>query len=256
MLSSTQKRFSLFALFLFVLFGNNYNLTAQCNLNIINFQNPSSCYASDGFFTANAINGACGRLIRIYKNNAIIAQGNGTVIASGLSSGEYEIIADNNCGCSSPSTQIITLFSGTSTPLTPYVDAGLGSYQADKVYICRGSNLRIGVQSLGLSGFQLSGPNGFSDTTPDGNSYWNLSNLQPSHAGRYTISFTNAAGCISTVNINVEVGTLAVNLGPDKAGCFGISHTLAAGVSGQGTCSGDLSFYTGFTVGQMDSGSM
>ncbi|MBK7806470.1 MAG: hypothetical protein IPJ51_09245 [Saprospiraceae bacterium] len=238
MLSSTQKRFSLFALFLFVLFGNNYNLTAQCNLNITNFQNPSSCYASDGFFTANAINGACGRLIRIYKNNAIIAQGNGTVIASGLSSGEYEIIADNNCGCSSPSTQIITLFSGTSTPLTPYVDAGLGSYQADKVYICRGSNLRIGVQSLGLSGFQLSGPNGFSDTTPDGNSYWNLSNLQPSHAGRYTISFTNAAGCISTVNINVEVGTLAVNLGPDKAGCFGISHTLAAGVSGQGTCSG------------------
>ena len=136
MLISTQKRFSILAFFIVVLFGNNINLNGQCNLTVTDFQNPTSCYSSDGFFTATAFNGVCGRSIRIYRNSTLITQGSGTVNVSGLSAGEYQVIADNNCSCANPTSQIITLFAGTATPLTPYVDAGLGSYQADKVYVC------------------------------------------------------------------------------------------------------------------------
>ncbi len=70
MLISTQKRFSILAFFIVVLFGNNINLNGQCNLTVTDFQNPTSCYSSDGFFTATAFNGVCGRSIRIYRNTA------------------------------------------------------------------------------------------------------------------------------------------------------------------------------------------
>ena len=238
MLSSTQKRSLNLAFFLIFIFFENYNLAGQCNLTVSDQQNPTSCYATDGYFTVNSYNGACGRLVRIYKNNVLITQGTGTLNVLGQSAGAFEIIADSNCGCLSPTTQLITLFSGNTTPLTPFVDKGLGSYQADKVYVCKGSNVKLGVQSLGINGLRLTGPNGFSNNTPNGSSFWNLNNLQPNQSGTYTISYTNNFGCISTVNIIVEVGTLSVSLGADKDGCIGTSHLLTGNVSGQAQCTG------------------
>jgi len=236
MLISNQNRF-FFLTCTFLLIGYIATLKSQCNLTFPDFQNPTSCYSSDGYFTVSAYNGVCGRQIRVYKNTTLLTQGFGTIDVTGLSAGEYEVIANNNCGCTAPTSQIITLFAGTATPLTPLVDAGLGSYQSDKVYVCKGANVKIGVQALGLTGLQLIGPNGFSDNTPDGSSYWNLNNLLPNQSGVYTILYTNTSGCISSVTINVEVGTLGVNLGDDKAGCIGTSHLLNANVTGQSICS-------------------
>jgi len=222
---------------IFIVLLLNYNSAAgQCNLNISNTTNPSSCNASNGSFVISAFNGACPRKIRVYKNNVIINQGYGNLSVTGQTSGNFDVVADPDCGCPSPSSQVVTLFSGTPTTLTPYVNTGSGSYQANKVYICRGSNVSLGVQALGLSSLSMTGPAGYSDNTPDGSSYWNLTNLQPSQSGVYTISYTNADGCISNVNFTVTVGSLSINAGSDKSACIGTTHTISPIVSGQSVC--------------------
>ncbi|MBK8670922.1 MAG: hypothetical protein IPN89_16330 [Saprospiraceae bacterium] len=222
---------------IFIVLLLNYNSAAgQCNLNISNTTNPSSCNASNGSFVISAFNGACPRKISVYKNNVIINQGYGNLSVTGQTSGNFDVVADPDCGCPSPSSQVVTLFSGTPTTLTPYVNTGSGSYQANKVYICRGSNVSLGVQALGLSSLSMTGPAGYSDNTPDGSSYWNLTNLQPSQSGVYTISYTNADGCISNVNFTVTVGSLSINAGSDKSACIGTTHTISPIVSGQSVC--------------------
>ncbi|MBK9581733.1 MAG: hypothetical protein IPO48_07500 [Saprospiraceae bacterium] len=213
------------------------SLHAQCILNVSDLNNPSSCYATDGSFQVTSVNGGCNRLISVYKNSVLLAQGSGTINISGQGAGDFEVVSPATCGCASPSSKVVTLFAGSPTPLIPYVNSGAGQYQADKVFICRGGNVSLGVQSLGWAGLSISGPNGYFDNTPDGSSFWNFTNLQPIHSGTYTVRFTNINGCVSTRNIVLTVGSLNLNAGSDKAGCPGTSHTLEANVSGQSVCS-------------------
>jgi hypothetical protein len=211
-------------------------LIAQCQIVVSNLQNPSSCYAIDGSFNVISVNNSCNREIRVYKNNILISQGSGTLTVAGQGSGLFEIVSPPDCGCSASSATTATLFSGTATPLTPYVNKGSGFYQTEKVFVCRGSNLQLGVQSLGITGLRITGPEGYDNSAPNGSSFWNLTNMQPSKSGRYTITYRNSFGCISTTFIMVNVGNLSVDAGSDVSACVGTRFTLNAAPSGQYLC--------------------
>lgn len=236
MLTKTKNLILTFkAILLILMTFSTFSAESQCIIGISNLSNPSSCYASDGSFRITAVNGACGRTIRVYKNNLLLAQGTGNLTVSNQVAATFEVVAEPECGCTVPTIRTVTLFAGNPTPLSPYVNTGTGSYQADKVYVCRGGSVSLGVQPLGTSNLLLTGP-GLSDSTPDGSSYWNLSNMQPAQSGNYTIKYTNPSGCESSVTIQVTVGNLSVNSGPDLAACIGTSHTLGTVVTGAGQC--------------------
>jgi hypothetical protein len=63
------------------------SLDAQCILNVSDLNNPSSCYATDGSFQVTSVNGGCNRLISVYKNSVLLAQGSGTINISGQGAG-------------------------------------------------------------------------------------------------------------------------------------------------------------------------
>ncbi|MBC7884221.1 MAG: hypothetical protein H7X99_02020 [Saprospiraceae bacterium] len=242
MLISTQKlciaRILFFVLILYISSFNNV-IYSQCNLTINNIVNPSSCYASDGSMAILATDqpgNPCERQIHVYRNGNLIAQGSESLVVNGLISGDYQVIANDDCGCITVQTQLVLLTGGNPSLLTPYVNLGLGRFQGNYVFVCRGSNVDLGIQSLGFNNLQITGPGGFSDSTPDGNSFWTFTNVQPSLSGIYTIKYTNSSGCVSSTNITLTVGTLNVNLGPDRAACIGTEHLLKAIVSGQSEC--------------------
>jgi hypothetical protein len=222
---------------IFVLLSLNfYETTAQCSLILTDSANPSSCYASDGYFSLEAMNNGCNRFIRVYKNNVLIAQGTGMLTVTGLNAGDYEVIAAKDCSCPTASSRIVTLFAGNPTPLTPYVNKGSGFYQADKVYVCKGDDVYLGVQNLGTSGLSITNPYGFTNHMPNGSSYWIVREVQPDDAGIYTIQYTNPQGCISTTTITMSVGNLSIDAGDDYTACQNSSYTILTSVSNQASC--------------------
>ncbi|MCB0660412.1 MAG: immunoglobulin domain-containing protein, partial [Saprospiraceae bacterium] len=219
----------------------------NCAIVINNVKHPTSCYASDGSITVTATDqpgNPCERTVKLLKDNVQIAEGQATLSVGNLSSGMYSVIAINGCGCSQVQTKEVFLNGGTSTKLTPYADKGSGFYQAKNVYVCRGGTVKLGTQPLGITGFTITGPNGFTSSSPQGSSYFTLTNVQPSQTGQYTIQYTNGYGCISETAIYLEVGALSVNAGQDQAACFGSSFTLTASGSGQATCKNTCSVGT------------
>ena len=235
MLISKNSRFAaLLCLFILgvVLPGN---LVSQCNLFIENEINPTTCSSTDGSFSASSY-GTCEKTISVYQGNVRILQRKNSLTAINLISGIYKVVVESGCGCATQIIRYVKLNSPNETILQPYVDKGLGKFQADKVTICRGSSVQLGVQTLGVSGLSLSGPNGYFNNTPDGSSYWILSKLEPIHSGIYSINYTNSFGCTSTVSIDLKVGDFSVNAGVDKEFCIGDSTTLDAAVSGQSIC--------------------
>jgi hypothetical protein len=211
-------------------------LSAQCNLTLTDYANPTSCYATDGYFTVESVNNGCNRFVRVYKNNVLIAQGNGLLTVQGLAAGDYEVIAANDCSCPTATSRIVTLFAGNPTPLTAYVNKGTGFYQSNQVYVCKGSDFHLGIQSVGITNVSMSNPYGFSDTTPNGSTYWTIREVQPDDAGIYTISYTNPQGCISSTEITVVVGDLSLDAGPNQTVCQNSPFTINPIVSGQATC--------------------
>ncbi|HMR90141.1 MAG TPA: hypothetical protein PKD51_18395, partial [Saprospiraceae bacterium] len=211
----------------------------QCGLSFKNIIDPSSCYAYDGSFEVLATGQAgnpCKRLIQIFKNDTLLTQGLESIKVTGINSGDYKVIAHNDCGCQVLESKMISVSGGTPTKLTPHVNLGFGSYQSNYVGVCRGANVNLGLQSLGLTNLLISGPNGYADATPDGSTFWTLTNVQPSQSGLYTIRYTNVRGCISTTSIMLNVGGITVNAGPDKVGCIGTEHNIQTTVTGQAIC--------------------
>ncbi len=242
MLISTQKlikgTFQISLIFLFFTYFSNIGFS-QCGLSFKNIIDPSSCYAYDGSFEVLATGQAgnpCKRLIQIFKNDTLLTQGLESIKVTGINSGDYKVIAHNDCGCQVLESKMISVSGGTPTKLTPHVNLGFGSYQSNYVGVCRGANVNLGLQSLGLTNLLISGPNGYADATPDGSSFWTLTNVQPSQSGLYTIRYTNVRGCISTTSIMLNVGGITVNAGPDKVGCIGTEHNIQTTVTGQAIC--------------------
>jgi hypothetical protein len=204
---------------------------AQCNL-FVNYQNnPSSCTATDGSITISS-RGTCNRNVKIYKGSTLLSEGTNSLTQINLSKGVYRLVAERGCGCDDEITRYIHLVAADETILLPQVN-GIPS---DNITVCRGSSIRLGVQNLGITNLHLSGPGGYSDSSPDGNTFWNLSDLQPSNSGLYTIQFTNSRGCTSITTIRLNVGNLSINAGSDVEICKGASTTLNANATGRSVC--------------------
>ncbi|MEY3420650.1 MAG: hypothetical protein RIR48_935 [Bacteroidota bacterium] len=214
-----------------LIFTFNVAGSSQCNL-FVNFQNnPTSCNSSDGSITFTTT-GFCNRNIKIFKGTTLLGLGVNSMTQTNLSSGVYKLVADKGCGCNDEITRYVYLQAANETLLVPHING----IQSDNAFVCKGGSARIGVQALGMTGLSLIGPGGFSDTTPDGSSFWNLSNLQPSNSGLYTINYLNNKGCASSVTLRLNVGNLTVNAGPDLEICKGSSATLQANVTGKAVC--------------------
>jgi hypothetical protein len=239
---STQKLNVFFRFFILTFLSLSFSglLHAQfdCSMIIDPVSHPSSCYASDGAIQVQAFGQSgspCNRRIFIFRESQVLANALNSVTLTGLPSGEYLVVADNDCGCPRES-RVVILSGGNPTKLTPHTDNGNGYKASDKVNICGGGSLKLGVQNVGMSGLELFGPGGFYDNTPDGASFWILNNLKANQSGVYNIRFTNSKGCVSNAFINVFVGSLNAGAGPDKAGCLGTSHVLTVPASGVGSC--------------------
>jgi hypothetical protein len=158
-----------------------------------------------------------------------LSEGTNSLTQINLSKGVYRLVAERGCGCDDEITRYVHLVAADETILLPQVN-GIPS---DNITVCRGSSIRLGVQNLGIANLHLSGPGGYSDSTPDGSTFWNLSDLQPSNSGLYTIQFTNSRGCTSIATIRLNVGNLSINAGSDVEICKGASTTLNANAAGR-----------------------
>ncbi len=99
------------------------------------------------------------------------------------------------CGCAS------------STTISPYVFDGNGWANSSSVTIYIDSTFSLGTQTGLQSGLEIQLPDGSTDTTPDGDSYFHFTNASPSDEGTYIITYTDASGCTVSQTYTVEVLT-------------------------------------------------
>ncbi|PHN02337.1 galactose-binding domain-containing protein [Flavilitoribacter nigricans] len=96
----------------------------------------------------------------------------------------------------------------SSTNIAPYVWTSAGGWQNQStINVNQGEDIGIGTQTGLQSGMVLQKPNGSFDDTPDGDSYFNLYNVQPSQSGTYYITYTDGSGCTRTQAYTLNVTT-------------------------------------------------
>src|SRR5690606_25572126 len=135
-------------------------------------------------------------------------------------------------------SEIVEISGGSPTELESVIDLGGGFLKLSKASVCKGSSVKIGVQSLGLQNFIIQGPDGFSSVVPDGSTYWELNNVQPIQSGNYRIQHTNSQGCTSFTNFLLTVKDLRVDLGANTTICKGERKSIIPQVSGPSICRG------------------
>jgi hypothetical protein len=126
--------------------------------------------------------------------------------------GTYNVTVTNSNGCTATASVDVTV---NALP-TAYAEAGPNP-------TCSGKNVRF--KATGGTSYSWSGPGGFTSTEQD--PY--IGNVQTSHAGVYTVTVTNAAGCTATATV-----TLVVNQTPNGV----------ASVSPSPVCVGNQAFFT------------
>lgn len=132
----------------------------------------------------------------------------GTTVAS---SGTYTVTVTNASGCSSTATVsavVNVLPTATASSNGP---------------ICTTQSLNL--ISAGGTSYAWSGPNSFTSTlqTPS------ITNVSPVHAGTYSVTVTNAAGCTATATVNVIVNTTPAATGSSNSPiCSGQNANLVS----------------------------
>ncbi|MFZ1704925.1 MAG: hypothetical protein WAT79_11310, partial [Saprospiraceae bacterium] len=214
---------------------------SACDLFINAVVNPSSCHATNGSFVVHATGQSgnpCQRRIEVFNGASLIASGLEEISVQNLPSGDYEIIAYDDCGCSQINNKTLSISGGESTTLIAHMDLGSGYIKTKKGNVCQNGTVKIGVQSLGIQGFTITGPNGFVSTTPEGSTYWQLNQVTTSQSGQYNITFINDQGCTSTTDFQLTVKDLSVDIGASVDICKGQQKNIIAQVSGRSICRG------------------
>ncbi len=94
---------------------------------------------------------------------------------------------------------------GSSFTVTPQVFDG-NWVQGNQLQVCPGSDVKLGMQDVGMNYVSVLKPNGLEDNTPDGATYWNFDNVQESDSGTYLISYDDGSGNIGFTPITLVVG--------------------------------------------------
>lgn len=95
----------------------------------------------------------------------------------------------------------------TPTPIEAYLQLNAGDWQQKAVInACIGNQITLGPHPIESSGWNWTGPNGFTATTRE----INLSNIATNQSGKYTVSYTNPDQCTSSIDYTIVVNTSTV----------------------------------------------
>ncbi|CAL2092319.1 conserved protein of unknown function precursor containing a T9SS type A C-terminal secretion signal [Tenacibaculum sp. 190524A02b] len=102
---------------------------------------------------------------------------------------------------------LIATGTGGSLAVTPRMHDGNTWKENTKfLTVCPGTNVKIGMQNVGLQNVELIKPNGSKDITPDGSTFWNLNNVQANDAGTYLIKYKDNNGGTGFGVVRIQVG--------------------------------------------------
>lgn len=102
---------------------------------------------------------------------------------------------------------LVATGTGGSLAVTPRMhDGNSWKENTTSITVCPGTNVKIGMQNVGLQNVTLIAPNGTKDKTPDGSTYWNINNAQESDAGTYLIKYENTNGDVGFGVVQLNVG--------------------------------------------------
>ena len=126
--------------------------------------------------------------------------------ATSAMAGTYVLRYTGASGCVATENYTVTV--NPNTEITPYIrENGGGWVAATTVTVCEGGSFSLGTQTGLQNDLVLTLPNGSTDNTTDGNSFFNFSNATSAMAGTYVLRYTNANGCVATENYTVTVNT-------------------------------------------------
>lgn len=105
-------------------------------------------------------------------------------------------------------TKMLELVSSTTTctptPIDAYSQLNAGDWlQVGDVTICVDDQVNFGPHPIETTGWSWTGPNGFTATTRE----ISLNALTQNQAGKYTVKYTNAQKCTSSLDFNVVVNS-------------------------------------------------
>ncbi len=104
-------------------------------------------------------------------------------------------------------TNLVATGTGGSLAVTTRMhDGSKWKENASWIEVCPGTNVKIGMQNVGINNVEILKPNGEIDTTPDASTYWNINNVQESDAGAYLIKYTDASGNFGFGTVRLYVG--------------------------------------------------
>ncbi|OGX82100.1 glycoside hydrolase family 76 protein [Hymenobacter coccineus] len=113
--------------------------------------------------------------------------------------GNYTVTYTNPAGCVSTRTVKLALAGPDpcGSPITPYLNVnGVAWQQREYASLNLGDKIMVGPQATGGDTWRWTGPNNFTATTRE----FTLENFTAQQAGVYVASFTNATGCVSSLN--------------------------------------------------------
>ncbi len=112
--------------------------------------------------------------------------------------GKYTITYDFGICTASVEIELII-----GAEVKPWIKQGSSWYNQAYVEACVGEGVSIGMQTVGTENVTLMAPDGSIDATPDYATAFDLTNLQASDFGMYTITWSDPAGCSGTTNVEL-----------------------------------------------------
>ncbi len=146
--------------------------------------------------------------------------------AQPVASGNYTVIASVG-SCTASATTSVTV-NALPVPLP----ANTGPY-------CPGQTIQLSTNAM--SSYTWAGPNSYASNVQNPT----IANAQPTLSGNYTVTVTNANGCINTQTTNVLVNpTPGILAGSNSPVCIGTSINLTSAAASTYTWSGPNGFFS------------
>ena len=195
-----------FCLVSFVSFSAGHTVSITVNQNV-------TCFGGTNGSATAVVNGGVGPFS--YSWNTVPAQTGAT--ATNLSAGTY-LCAVTDLSDNSVSSGSVTITQGANPNLIIQ-----GPQTA-----CVGQVITIAATGNGLVTYSWAGPNGYTATTS-----MITINAIPISSGTYTVTATNAQGCVFTATHLITISAFTINLSSVNPSCFGFSDgSIFVNVSG------------------------
>ncbi|WP_156825864.1 carbohydrate-binding domain-containing protein, partial [Lewinella cohaerens] len=139
--------------------------------------------------------------------------------------------------CSNTASNIVTITVNDAVNLIceSYHNGAWFVEEDCSVILCEGEYLALSVNPNGMSSYQWTGPNGYTNTSGDAVISNSVTSL---HSGTYSVTTTDANGCIASTTIDVTIlDDPEISISIDDADvCAGASSTLTAVAGGGIDC--------------------